>query len=124
MTGLQLKTLLVTAASALALAACGGDPAKRGDPCTESNQCGEMSCTAGVCITPGSKELYEACLVRMEAFLEDLRQRVPVDFRTLVGYQVDPRAAGASVGGEFKNTDALDRVRWAVAQLTMELQVK
>ncbi len=64
----------------------------------------------------------QAAVAKATRFLEELRARVPVDFRTLVGYQVDPRAAGASVGGEFKNTDALDRVRWAVAQLILELQ--
>ena len=62
-----------------------------------------------------------AAVAKAERFLDDLRQRVPVDFRTLVGFQVDPRAAGAALGGEFKNTDALDRVRWAVAQLIVEL---
>lgn len=64
----------------------------------------------------------QAAVAKATRFLEELRTRIPVDFRTLVGYQVDPRAAGASVGGEFKNTDALDRVRWAVAQLILELQ--
>ena len=62
-----------------------------------------------------------AAVAKAEQFLADLRGRVPVDMRVLVGYQVDPRAAGASLGGEFKNTDNLDRVRWATAQLVMEL---
>jgi len=63
-----------------------------------------------------------AVVARAEAFLADLRERIPVDIRTLVGFQVDPRAAGAALGGEFKNTDALDRVRWAAAQLIMDLE--
>ena len=62
-------------------------------------------------------------VAKAERFLDDLRDRIPVDFRTLVGFQVDPRAAGAALGGEFKNTDALDRVRWAMAQLILELGV-
>ena len=33
-------------------------------------------------------------VAKAERFLDDLRGRIPVDFRTLVGFQVDPRAAG------------------------------
>ncbi len=62
-------------------------------------------------------------VAKAERFLDDLRSRIPVDFRTLVGFQVDPRAAGVALGGEFKNTDALDRVRWVVAQLILDLGV-
>jgi hypothetical protein len=54
-------------------------------------------------------------------FLQDLRRRIPVDARVLIGYKVDPRASGAAVGGEFKNTDALDRVRWATAEYILQL---
>ncbi|NUQ00072.1 MAG: DUF4091 domain-containing protein, partial [Armatimonadetes bacterium] len=63
-----------------------------------------------------------ALVAQAERFVDDLRNRIPVDVRTLVGYQVDPRAAGASLGGEFKNADALDRVRWAAADLILKLR--
>jgi hypothetical protein len=63
-----------------------------------------------------------AVVERAERFLDDLRDRIPVDVRTLIGFRVDPRAAGAAVGGEFKNVEALDRVRWAMAQFIIELR--
>ncbi|MFA6721513.1 MAG: hypothetical protein WCR92_08890, partial [Candidatus Cloacimonadaceae bacterium] len=55
-------------------------------------------------------------------YIEFLQQRVPVDAREVIGFGIDPRAAGAAIGGEFRNTDNLDRVRWAMAQLIQELQ--
>ncbi|NLF93058.1 MAG: hypothetical protein GX564_04135 [Oligosphaeraceae bacterium] len=55
-------------------------------------------------------------------YIAFLQQRVPVDAREVIGFRIDPRAADAAVGGEFRNTDNLDRVRWAMAQLIQELQ--
>ena len=55
-------------------------------------------------------------------YIAFLNQRVPVDAREVIGFRIDPRAADAAVGGEFRNTDNLDRVRWAMAQLIQELQ--
>ncbi len=61
-------------------------------------------------------------VAQARAFLEDLHRRIPVDARVLVGYKIDPRETGAAVGGEFKNTDALDRVRWAATEYILDLQ--
>lgn len=61
-------------------------------------------------------------LSRAGEFVDYLRSRVPVDIREVIGFRVDPRAASAAIGGEFRNTDNLDRVRWAMARLIMELR--
>jgi hypothetical protein len=61
-------------------------------------------------------------VAQARAFLEDLHRRIPVDARVLVGYKIDPRETGAAVGGEFKNTDALDRIRWAATEYILDLQ--
>ncbi len=76
---------------------------------------------SAIAAAKGKADKQEA-LARAQQFLQDLRRRVPVDARTLVGYKVDPRETGEAVGGEFKNTDALDRVRWAAAHFILELQ--
>lgn len=63
-----------------------------------------------------------AQVAKAEEFVTYLRSRVPVDAREVIGFNIDPRAAGAAIGGEFRNTDNLDRVRWGMAELIMALQ--
>lgn len=63
-----------------------------------------------------------AQLAKADEFIAFLRSRVPIDAREVIGFNIDPRAAGAAVGGEFRNTDNLDRVRWGMAELIMSLQ--
>ncbi|NLF94597.1 MAG: hypothetical protein GX564_11995 [Oligosphaeraceae bacterium] len=58
---------------------------------------------------------------RAKDYVAFLTDRVPVDAREFIGFGIDPRAAGAAVGGEFRNTDNLDRVRWMMAQLILDL---
>ncbi len=57
-----------------------------------------------------------------ENFMNDLRERLPVDIRALIGWRVDPRETGGALGGEYRNNDALQRVRWATAQLILDFQ--
>lgn len=61
------------------------------------------------------------CLRQAEEFVAFMTSRVPVDVREVIGFRVDPRAAGAALGGEFRDTDNLDRCRWSMALLTKEL---
>lgn len=60
-------------------------------------------------------------LLRAEEFVAFMTARVPVDVREMIGFRIDPRAAEAALGGEFRNTDNLDRCRWSMALLTQEL---
>jgi hypothetical protein len=72
----------------------------------------------------GDQPEKQKTLAQAKQFLADLRRRIPVDARVLVGYKVDPRETGSAVGGEFKNADALDRVRWAAAEFILQLDRK
>ena len=61
------------------------------------------------------------CVGRAEELISVTRSRVPVDVREVIGFRIDPRAAGAALGGEFRNTDNLERCRWSLASLTADL---
>lgn len=73
-------------------------------------------------LVDGGGQALRQRMEKAEEFVGYLRSRVPVDVREVIGFRIDPRAAEAAIGGEFRNTDNLDRVRWAAAQLIMELE--
>ena len=61
------------------------------------------------------------CVDNAEELISFTRSRVPVDAREVIGFNIDPRAAGAALGGEFRDTDNLERCRWSIASLTVNL---
>lgn len=61
------------------------------------------------------------CVDSAEELISFTRSRVPVDVREVIGFNIDPRAAGAALGGEFRDTDNLERCRWSIASLTADL---
>ena len=73
-------------------------------------------------LAAGRQDKLSEALRQARDYVAFLTERVPVDVRELLGFEIDPRAAGAAVGGEFRNTDNLDRVRWMMAQLILSLQ--
>lgn len=57
-----------------------------------------------------------------QQLIEHLEARIPVDIREAAGFRVDPRSAGEAIGGEFRDTDNIDRVRWSMARMIVELE--
>ncbi len=55
-------------------------------------------------------------------FIEHLRERLPIDPRLFMKEVVDAKEAGGVLHGEFANPDAITRIRWAIAQLILDLQ--
>lgn len=58
-----VRTLVFVAAAVLAASCAGGT--KEGERCGSNEDCGsdELSCLDGFCVKPGSKDLYQACIV-------------------------------------------------------------
>ncbi|HOG49160.1 MAG TPA: hypothetical protein PKY10_01080 [Lentisphaeria bacterium] len=72
-------------------------------------------------LTEKESAALRKCVDNAEELISFTQSRVPVDVREVIGFRIDPRAAGAALGGEFRNTDNLERCRWSIASLTADL---
>ncbi|HWL54458.1 MAG TPA: hypothetical protein VNQ90_18610 [Chthoniobacteraceae bacterium] len=56
------------------------------------------------------------------AFIDDLRESLPIDPREMMGRNLDPRDSGGDLKSIFRSDDALQRIRWAIARHILKLQ--
>lgn len=55
-------------------------------------------------------------------FMDYLREHLPADVRLLMEGTIDAKESGGVLREEYANTNAIQRIRWAIAQFILDLQ--